>query len=291
MKIGFIGLGIMGSRMALNLRKHHYEIIVHNRTKQKAEALLAQGVDWAPNPPRLAQQVDILFTMLSTPEAVQQMALGADGFLEHLKPEMIWIDCSTVDPAFSCHMTAEALKRQVHFVDAPVSGSKEPAEQGQLIFYVGGDDADVKICQPLFEAMGKKVLHLGGHGMGVAMKMVVNLLLGANMAAFAEALVLGQALGLAQEQLFDILLPSAVVAPALSGKRSKITTTNYTADFPLRWMQKDLHLIALTAQSLGVALPTANSIKELYALAMRAGLAEQDFAAIYQFLQQRREHF
>jgi 3-hydroxyisobutyrate dehydrogenase/glyoxylate/succinic semialdehyde reductase len=185
-------------------------------------------------------------------------------------------------------MASEAQARKVRFLDAPVAGSREPAARGELVFFVGGDPADLEACRLLLQTMGSKIVHVGGHGMGSALKMVNNLLLASSMAAFAEGLVLGQALGIAQQNLLDFLLGTALVAPYLAGKRENIERGDYAAQFPLQWMQKDLHLAAVSAQEAAVALPLANAAKEIYQLAARHGSAQQDFSAIYAFLNARR---
>ena len=287
MKIGFVGLGIMGSRMAANLLKHGYSLVVHNRTKTKAESLIANGAEWADTPKELANQVNIVFTMLSTPEAVAQVVQGQEGLIEHLKPRSLWVDCSTVNPSFSRLMVTECQKRNIHFLDAPVAGSKDPAEKAQLLFMVGGDVVDIQTCQPYFSTMGRQVVHVGSHGAGTGLKMLFALLLGQSMLAFSEAMVLGESLGISRDTLFQNLLGAAVTAPFLTGKRAKIETGNFDADFPLQWMRKDLQLASMTAYEQGIALPSVNLTKEIFALAARAGLTEKDFSAIYQFLEQK----
>src|SRR5438477_6990244 len=282
MKIGFIGLGIMGSRMAANLQKHDYSLVVFNRTRDKAEPLLYRGATLADSPAKLAQQVDVLFTMLAHPDAVEQAALGANGFLNHLRPNALWIDCSSVNPSFSQKMAAEAARRQIRFVDAPVIGSAPVAAEAKLTFWVGAKEVDLEAIRSLLLCMGNKIVHAGGHGMGTSMKMVINLLLGTGMAAFAEAMELGQGLGLSQKMLFDSLLGTPTVAPFLSLKREKIESGNYEAEFPLRWMQKDLHLASVSAYESGVALTVTNVTKEIYRLAMRGGHETKDFSAIYE---------
>ncbi|MBB3907818.1 NAD(P)-dependent oxidoreductase [Anoxybacteroides rupiense] len=147
--IGFIGLGLMGSRMARNLLESGYELIVHNRTKEKAAPLLEAGAKWANSPKEAAEQADVLFTMLAHPKAVEAAAFGENGFLHHLSPEKLWVDCSTVDPSFTRQMAEEARKRGIHFLDAPVSGSVIPAEKGELVFFVGGDPKDLKKVEPV----------------------------------------------------------------------------------------------------------------------------------------------
>ena len=284
MKVGFIGLGIMGSRMAANLQKHGYPLVVFNRTHAKAEPLLGPCGTFSDSPAKVAEHVDILLTMLAHPDAVEQAALGRDGFLGNLKPNALWVDCSSVNPSFSKKMAAAAARREVHFVDAPVTGSAPVAAEAKLIFWVGADTADLEEIRALLLCMGNKIVHAGGHGMGTSMKMVVNLLLGAGMASFAEAMALGQGLGLSQKMLFDSLLGAPTVAPFLASKREKLESGNYEAEFPLRWMQKDMHLASLSAYEVGVALPSANVTKEIYRLAMCDGHDTEDFSAIYDYL-------
>src|SRR6266481_2830246 len=141
MKIGFIGLGIMGSRMAANLQKRGHSLVVFNRTREKAEQLLSQGAAWAESPAAVASQVEVIFTMLAHPEAVEEAALGKEGFLSRLAPGQLWIDCSTVNPSFSRKMAAEA--HPIRFLGAPVTGSKTEAALGKLVFWIGGDLADL----------------------------------------------------------------------------------------------------------------------------------------------------
>jgi 3-hydroxyisobutyrate dehydrogenase-like beta-hydroxyacid dehydrogenase len=284
MKIGFIGLGIMGSRMAANLQKHDYDLVVFNRTRAKAQPLLDKGASFAESPAQLAEQVDVLFTMLAHPDAVAQAALRETGFLNHLKPKALWVDCSSVNPSFSKKMAVAAAARGVRFVDAPVTGSAPVAADAKLVFWVGGDAIDLEAIRPLLLCMGNKIVHAGEHGMGTSMKMVINLLLGVGMASFAEALALGQGLGLSQKMLFDSLLGMPVVPPFLASKREKIEQGNYAVEFPLRWMQKDMQLVSVSAYEAGVPMPITNLSKEIYRFAMRSGHDTDDFSAIYEFM-------
>lgn len=290
MKIGFIGLGTMGSRMAANLQKHGHSLVVFNRTREKAEPLLAEGARWADSPAALAAQAEVVFTMLAHPDAVEEAALGKDGFLSRLEKGRIWIDCSTVDPSFSRKMAAAAHARGVRFLGAPVTGSKSPAAQAKLIFWVGGDAADLETCRPLLECMGSKIVHCGGQGMGASLKMVMNQVLGTEMAAFAEGLILGESLGLSREVLFDALFNGPAAAPFVAVKRERIEAGNYgEADFALRWLQKDLHLAAVSAYETGVAMPVTNVAKEIYRLAIREGHGDEDISAIYGYLARNRD--
>jgi 3-hydroxyisobutyrate dehydrogenase/glyoxylate/succinic semialdehyde reductase len=285
MKIGFIGLGIMGSRMAANLQKAGHILVVHNRTREKAEPLLSLGAAWANSPADVALQAETVFTMLAPPEAVRQAALGKDGFLGALAPGRLWVDCSTVDPTFSREMAEKAQELGIRFLGAPVTGSKGQAAEAKLTFWVGGAAADLEACRPLLESMGNRVVHCGDQGMGASLKLVMNQLLGTVMAAFTEGLVLGEALGVPRKALFEALLDGPAGAPFLKLKRERIETGNFEpADFPLRWLQKDLHLAAVSAHESGVAMPLTNAAKETYRLAIRGGDGDKDFSAIYGFL-------
>lgn len=282
MTVGFIGLGIMGSGMARNLLRHDLELIVHNRTPEKAEPLLEQGAQWA-DTPRDVAPANIVFTMLAHPEAVQSMALGAEGFLDHMQPGSLWVDCSTVHPRFSREMAQASSQRDLRFIDAPVAGTKPQAEGAQLVFFVGGHSEDLSTCRPYLDMMGRNVVHVGDQGMGVSIKVVINSLLASSLATFAESVALGQSLGLSEEMLFNVLIGGAVTAPFLANKRDKMTTGDYSAQFPLRWMHKDLQMFLEAAGDTNVTVPLATATKDVYQAAIQDGLGEVDFSAIYRF--------
>ena len=284
MKVGFIGTGIMGSRMAANLLLSGYELTIFNRTRDKAASLIDNGAVWADTPADVTKQAEIIFTMLSTPEAVKDTALGKDGFLDYLAPNSLWVDSSTVNPSFSRQMARETNNKQIRFLDAPVAGSKNQAAKAELVFIVGVNSVDISHCQPLLETMGSRFVHVGEHGMGTSLKLAINLLLGTSMAAFAEGIILGESLGISRDMLLKVLLGGAVAAPFLSTKKEKLEQEKYEAEFPLQWMQKDLHMASVAANEVGVAIPVTSNIKEMYRLAMQQGLGEQDFSAIHNFL-------
>lgn len=281
--IGFIGLGIMGSRMADNLVSNGFHLVVYNRTKEKAEVLLNKGAKWGETPREVAEHAEIVFTMLSTPQVVEQISSGEDGLLENMKKGTLWVDCSTVDPTFSRKMAVQAEKRGIRFLNAPVSGSKIPAEKGELIFLVGGNQKDLDEAAPMLKVMGKEILYQGEVGKGSAMKLLINLMLAQSMAAFAETISLGESMGLSKEMVLNILLDGPTTAPFLKGKREKILKNEFSADFPLEHMQKDLQLVSQTAYENNLAMPIANITKEAYALAKQYGLGKSDFSAIFTF--------
>jgi 3-hydroxyisobutyrate dehydrogenase-like beta-hydroxyacid dehydrogenase len=285
MNVGFIGLGIMGSRMAANLQKCGHSLVLYNRTREKAAPLLSRGALWADSPAALAKQVEVVFTMLAHPDAVEEAALGKDGFLSHLPRGRMWIDCSTVNPSFSRKMAAEAQASGIRLLGVPVTGSKGQAAEGKLVFWAGGEAADLEACRPLLQSMGNRIVYCGGQGMGASLKMVMNQLLGTMMAAFAEGLVLGESLGLSRQVLFEALLTGPAAAPFFAVKRERIEKDDYgAADFPLRWLQKDLHLAAVSAYETGASMPLTNVAKEIYRLATRAGDGDKDFSAIYNYM-------
>jgi 3-hydroxyisobutyrate dehydrogenase/glyoxylate/succinic semialdehyde reductase len=276
----------MGSRMAANLQKDGRQLVVYNRTPEKAADLVANGAILAESPAVVAEQVDLLFTMLAHPQAVEEMALGENGFLDSLDGGALWADCSTVTPSFSRRMAAEADGRGIRFMDSPVAGSKNQAAQAQLTFIVGSAVEDLEECRPYFEVMGSRILHVGPVGMGISLKVVINSQIAMAMVAFSEGVALGKSLGIPQDFLFNILLGGPVVAPALSGKRPKFEQDNYEdVEFPLRWIQKDLQMATVAAYETGSVMPLANAAKEIYRLADQKGLGDLDYSAVFKFLQ------
>lgn len=287
MKIAFIGLGIMGSRMARNLQKAGHDLKVYNRTKEKADELLKNGAQWADSPAEAGKEADIVFTMLENPEVVEELATGNEGFLNAMTEGSLWIDSSTVNPSFSKRMAGVATSKNIRFLDAPVSGSKKPAEEAQLLFLVGGEKEDFEKAKPLFDKMGKDAVHIGENGKGSAMKIMINQLLGQSMLAFSESLNLGMAMGIDKKMGLDILLKTPVTAPILDVFRYRIENNDYEPNFPLKHLQKDLHLFTETAYELGQPSPLTNTAKEVYGLAKHKKMADLDFAAVFKFLNEK----
>lgn len=284
MEIGFIGLGIMGSRMAMNLVKEGASLTVHNRDKSKAKALIDAGAKWSEDVGSLAKKSDIIISMLSTPEVVEHIAFGESGFVESMKNDALWVDCSTVNPSFVKETSVKVKGLQKNYIEAPVAGTKGPAEKGELVFLVGGTEEHLAKCNSLLDIMGKKTIHLGSHGSGASMKLLINKLLAQSMLAFSEALSLGNGMGLDQSKVMDVLLGTPVTAPFLGLVRNKIEEGNFDANFPLKWMHKDLHLAAVTAYENGVSLPLLNTAKEVFAMAKSGGYADKDFSAVSEYL-------
>ena len=285
MQIAFLGMGIMGSRMAANLIRAGHSLAVWNRTAAKAEVLGRAGAQVSTSPAecvRAGGGAALIFSMLSTPEVV---AAAAGEFLSAGKAGALWVDCSTVGPAASRRFAGMAGEHGLRFLDAPVTGSKDAAEQGRLRFFVGGAPEDFAEARPVLEQMGMAVTHMGAAGQGSAIKLVFNMLVGAAMLAYAEGLALGEGLGFSRTQMLDLTLGMPHVAPLVATKRARLESGDFAdSDFPLWLLQKDLQLASQAAYEAGVAMPQANAAKEVYRLAMRAGLGEADYAAVVGFL-------
>ncbi|WP_208503808.1 NAD(P)-dependent oxidoreductase [Roseivirga sp. E12] len=281
MKIGFVGLGIMGSRMAANLLKEGHELVVYNRSIDKAQLLVDQGASVAKNVKDLATQVDLVFTMLSTPTVVRKTAAE---LLPNLRPDSWWVDCSTVNPSFSREMAQLSKTHGVNFIDAPVAGSKAPAENGELLFLAGGLEKNLKPISPYLDSMGKKTIFLNEIGNGANMKMLINLMLAQSMATFSEAIALGKGMGLHQELLLNIMTATPVVSPVMGLLKDRLVAENFDVNFPLKWIHKDILLALETAEEVGVPMPSLNQTEILYRDALDKDLGELDFSAIYKSL-------
>ncbi len=274
----------MGGRMAANCIAAGHHLSVWNRDVGKASALVARGARLPDSPAEAVEGAAVVFTMLTDPAAVAAVAFGATGFAERLTPGQLWLDTSTVDPAFAKTCAARAARAGFGYADAPVAGTKGPAEAGELLFLVGAPAERVAVAEPLLGAMGEKTLYLGAPGAGASVKLLVNGLLAQGTLAFAEAVHLGVGLGLPRETVFDVLLATPVAAPFLSSVRSKTEGDDYGVNFPLEHMHKDLHLAASAAYGVGRPAPSLNAAKEVYALARARGFAGEDFTAIYRWL-------
>ncbi|MEM1358120.1 MAG: NAD(P)-dependent oxidoreductase, partial [Bacteroidota bacterium] len=284
MNITFIGLGIMGSRMAANLLKSEAKIRVWNRSPAAAEALIAAGANFVANAREAVANADVVFSMLSTPAVVETLFFGPKALLSGMPKKSLWVDCTTVNPSFTKRARAAAWENSIRFLGAPVAGTKPQAEGGELVFFVGGAAEDLTEIQPYLDLMGKKTLHLGEEEQGAAFKMLVNIMLAQSMLIFSEAVLLGEKLGLDKDFLLNTLPNLVVSAPFTKFKAEMIRTEEYDVQFPLEWMQKDLHLASVTAYEVGQPLYLANIAKELFAGATQAGLGREDFAAIHAYL-------
>ncbi|MGD1843113.1 MAG: NAD(P)-dependent oxidoreductase [Thermonemataceae bacterium] len=245
MKVTFIGLGIMGSRMAHNLLNNQVDLTVYNRSEAPADALAEKGAKKATTIEEAVAEADIVFTMLAHPEAVSAVMLEKG--LKAMQAKAYWIDCSTVNPSFSMASAKAADANQVNFLDAPVAGTKPQAQEGSLTFFLGGKQEETSSIEPILKHMGNKVLYFDEVSKGTSFKMLVNALLAQSMVMFAEAVILGEKMGLPRSLLLDMLPNLPVVAPFTKAKAGMMKQHNFDVLIPLELMNKDIHLATLTA--------------------------------------------
>ena len=256
-KLGFIGIGAMGSRVAGRLLKNGFQVTVFDRDSAKANALVESGAIIAPSIADLASSADVVLSMLTNGEAVHSVYSGPQGVLEHIRPGSIIIEMSTVSPEVSRELYTLGSACGVSVLDVPVSGSTPAADQGSLTLLCGGDEASFHDAKAIFTAIGRQYFYLGPSGSGNTMKLVVNTLLGVGMQAIAEAVAFGEKAGLDRQRLFDVLSRTAVIAPAHLGKLTKALERDYRPEFAVGLMNKDFHLILETAASVRAPMPTA----------------------------------
>jgi 3-hydroxyisobutyrate dehydrogenase len=279
--VGFVGLGIMGARMAANLARAGHEVAVYNRTASKAEAWVEQhGGRLAASPREAAEGAAAVITMVVDGPQVEQVLLGEAGAAHGAAPGTLFIDMSTIAPADARRIGAALAERGLAFVDAPVSGSAPKAEDGTLTIMAGGSDADVARARPFFEAMGEKILHVGELGQGQTVKVISNTVGATNCATLAQALVVGKAAGVDLPSLVDVLGASSGASYMVTLKAGPMLAHDYAPLFRLEHMLKDVGICLSETEAAGAPFPAAALARELYAAALGRGLADQDFCAV-----------
>jgi len=242
-----MGLGIMGAPMAANLLKGGYPVMVYNRTSEKAAPLVKLGAGLASHPRALARAADVVIAMVTGPEALSDLLWGTDGAGGALNHSKVFINMSSVSPHDTRKLAAELKPTGVTFIDAPVSGTKKPAEDGALLILAGGPRDKVEELEPVLLAMGKKVIYCGTAGQGSMMKMCINLLLGLMMAGFAEVLNFGRLGGLSLEAMLDTVFSGSLNCGLFQTKAANLQNHTYPPAFPLKHMTKDAKFIVDTA--------------------------------------------
>jgi 3-hydroxyisobutyrate dehydrogenase-like beta-hydroxyacid dehydrogenase len=284
--LGFIGLGHLGSRIARRLVTAGFRVTVFNRDREKTRELAALGADVAPDPRKLADRVDVVLSCLADKVAVESVYLGSSGVLRTARPGSVIIEMSTVAPETSQKLFQAAQQFGIHVLDVPVSGSTPAAEAGALTLFGGGERQTFEDAAPIFAAIAKQWFYMGPSGSGAAMKLVVNTLLGLGMQAVAEAVALGQKLGVPREILFDTLAMTAVVPPALTGKLETAKQNDYAPQFPIRWMRKDFGLILAAARQHELWMPATEKAAAVNATEAALG-GEEDFSAVIRRMEQQ----
>jgi 3-hydroxyisobutyrate dehydrogenase len=277
-RVGFIGLGIMGSRQAANLAKAGYELTVYNRTRSVAdEWAKANGGTVVDSPKEVAERSDVVITMVVDGPQVEAMI---DQALPGARPHTLFVDMSTIAPA-TARALAERLERDGHqFVDAPVTGSSPKAEAGTLTIMVGGDGAAVERARPLFEVMGEKIVHCGEAGQGQAVKVISNTITAINAATLAQGITLARQAGVDLDALLESMEGGSADSTMRSLKGKPMVQHDFTPLFKLAHMLKDVQLCLAEARAAGSAFAFAGLAQELYGAGLGRGLGDQDFAAV-----------
>jgi 3-hydroxyisobutyrate dehydrogenase-like beta-hydroxyacid dehydrogenase len=282
-RVGFAGLGIMGKLMAANIAKAGYEVAVYNRTRPKPQD--APGMTVAETPKQLAKDNDVLVIMVTGPQAVDDLVWGENGMGGSLGPGKVIINMSTVSPAYCADLNKKIAATGATLVDAPVSGSKVPAQMGTLVILAGGPKKTVDELEPLFLTMGKQVVHCGQAPQGTMMKMAINLLLANFMCSLAEMINFGQAGGLTMDAMLEVVLGGPMSCELYKIKEPLMRKAEYTPQFPLKHMHKDLKFVLDTAVALNCPAPSVFTNLQLFSQGMAKGLGELDFAAVKQVLE------
>jgi 3-hydroxyisobutyrate dehydrogenase len=285
--VGLIGLGLMGRPMALNLVKAGFPLVVWNRTAARTEEIVRAGAARAASPRAVAEQSDVVITIVSDPPALESVLWGAEGALAGLRRGSVLVDSSTVSPELARRAAQAAAERGAEFLDAPVTGGTWGAEKGELVFMVGGEARALERVRPVLEAIGKRFFHLGPHGAGQTVKLAMNLLLALEVGALAEALALVSAGGVEPQKLIEVMQASMARAPVLDIKAPMILARDYAPSFPLRLMHKDLSLALDLARQLGLPLPTTAAAHQVYTAVYNAAREDLDYAAVARFWQKQ----
>jgi 3-hydroxyisobutyrate dehydrogenase-like beta-hydroxyacid dehydrogenase len=282
--LGFIGLGAMGGRVTKRLLDAGHTVTGYNRTRSKAQWLIDAGMRWADTPREVAEQSDVAFTMVTNTEALDAVFGGPDGLLAGLGAGQIYIDMSTVSPAKSRQLAAQVKAQGARMLDAPVSGSVITLEQGQLSMMVGGERETLERVEPILLDIAARVNYVGDNGQAVLMKIAVNLNLQVQLMAFAEGLILAEKGGIPREVALQVLLDSVIASPSLKYRAPFILHEPDEAWFNVNMMQKDMLLALELGRQLDVPLPTVAVSNEFLTSARALGLAQHDFAIVYQVL-------
>jgi 3-hydroxyisobutyrate dehydrogenase len=283
--IGFVGLGNMGGNMAARLLAARYLVSGWQRSRERAQQLIEQGLQWRETPRAVAEEAEVVVTSLPDDAVLEEVATDADGILAGLEEDRIWIDMSTVSPQKSKELAARVRAQGAWMLDAPVSGSVPQVQAGTLTIMVGGDEDAYRRVEPLLRELGTPN-YIGDNGQGLALKLAINISLAVQMLAFAEGLLLAERSGIDRQRALDVMEESPIGSPMLRARASIILDPPEDAWFDLRFMHKDIELALDAARSLEIPLPTAERADEVLEQAVALGYERRDLAALFQALEQ-----
>lgn len=284
-RVGFIGLGLMGKPMARNLMRAGYPLTIHNRSRGPVDELAAEGATPATSPKEVAEQVDVVITCLPDSPDVEQVTLGSNGITEGGRPGLTVIDMSTIAPGVAVRIADELAERDIHWLDAPVSGGDVGAQQGTLAIMVGGDEAVFQDCLDLFQAMGQNIVHVGGAGAGQVTKVCNQIIAAGTIAAMSEALVLAAKAGADVERVIEAIQGGAARCWALEVRAPQILRRELEPGFKAYMQYKDLNIVLDAGKTYQVALPVTGTVRELYTAMLAAGRGELDTSAVVTVLE------
>ncbi|MSP41721.1 MAG: NAD(P)-dependent oxidoreductase [Deltaproteobacteria bacterium] len=282
--LGFVGLGVMGSRMAKRLLDAGHSVTGYNRTKSKAQWLLDAGMKWGDSPRAAAGSSDVVFSMIANNSALRAVTEGNDGIVAGLGAGKIYVEMSTVSPAAIRELAKQVETKGADMLDAPVSGSSITLDEGKLSFMVGGKREIFERVLPYLQAIGPKATYVGGHGLAASMKIATNLSLAVQMLAFSEGLLLAEKSGIARETAVEVLLSSVMASPMVKYRGPFVLKMPDEVIFDVNMMQKDLLLALEMGRELNIPLPTTSITNEFLTAARGMGLAEKDFAIVFEVL-------
>ena len=283
-RIGFAGLGRMGQAMAGRMLAAGFPLTVYNRTRAKAETLVAQGAAWAATATKLADRSDIILTILTDDRAVEQVYTGEHGLLVGDCVGKLFVEMSTIRTATILALQPRIESRGARLLDVPVSGTLEPARQGQLLAMVGGLTEDLDRARPVLEVLCRRIVHMGPSGSGTTMKLALNMPMAIFWAGLAEAIAMGSQFGLDKAQMLDVYLDSPVALPALRMKAPLLLGAQHEVAFDVTGVRKDLLAMIATGQDAGVPMPTGSAALALFAAAAAAGHGERDLIDVVEYM-------
>lgn len=283
--LGFLGLGIMGGPMAKHLIKAGHTVALWSHNASKATQLATQGGRACATPAHVASVSDCIFLCVGDTAMSREVILGKDGLIEKAKPGTIIVDCSTVSPSESRRIGEELAKKGLEFLDAPCTGSKAGAENGQLTFMVGGKKEIFEKVTPYLESMGKLLYYCGSSGMGLHAKLSQNMILGNLLQAFNESMVLSTKAGVDPEIMLDILNNSAARSTFISVKAPMVFKRDFTTNFSVKWLEKDMQLMLDSAAELNIPAPLTSLSRQMLRAAIAKGYGEDDICGSIRFLE------
>jgi len=284
-KLGFVGLGLMGSRIVKRLLMAGHSVAGYNRTRARADELIEAGMQWRNTPREVAQAADITFSMVSDTAALSSIADGPEGVLAGLTAGKIYVDMSTVSPRLIRDLSQRVRASGANMLEAPVSGSVPAVESGTLVIFVGGEASTLEKVRPIFEQLGQKIIHVGDNGQAVSMKIAINLNLASQLLALFESVLLAERSGIPRGIALDSLLNSVVTSPAMKYRAPFILKMPDEVWFNVAMMQKDLQLALELGRELGVPLFSVALANEMLSAAKAMGYSQQDFAVLFKVLE------